>query len=254
MFDLKNNDISTVLLLVVLGLLIWYLTKPNKSTEKTVQQMQVQQMPMPVEYTQIEHMQDQHRPIPVQHMQMPDKHMQMPDKHMQMPDKHMQVEHMQAEYEYMPVQQMQMPMPVQQMQMPMPVQSVNNFQDFDGKYSNTGGADINDAFQPQVSSSNKIISAVDLNKQNVKNYNAKDFLPKEINDQWFDTDFSQAKTNLNDDKLINTDRFVIGINTVGQSLKNASYDIRGTIANPKFSVSPWNNSTYEPDYNIKPLC
>ncbi len=29
---------------------------------------------------------------------------------------------------------------------------------------------------------------------------------------------------------------------------------RGTIANPKFSVSPWNNSTYEPDYNIKPLC
>ena len=44
------------------------------------------------------------------------------------------------------------------------------------------------------------------------------------------------------------------INTVGQSLKNGSHDIRGTIPNPKFSVSPWNNSTYEPDYNIKPLC
>lgn len=95
---------------------------------------------------------------------------------------------------------------------------------------------------------------VDLNKNNVKNYNAKDFLPKEINNQWFDTDFSQAKFNINDDKLINTERYVIGINTVGQSLKNASYDMRGTIPNPKFTVSPWNNSTYEPDMNLKSLC
>ena len=79
-------------------------------------------------------------------------------------------------------------------------------------------------------------------------------MPKEINNKWFDTDFSQAKYNVNDDKLINTERYVIGINTVGQSLKNASYDIRGTVANPKFTVSPWNNSTYEPDFNLKPLC
>ena len=76
----------------------------------------------------------------------------------------------------------------------------------------------------------------------------------ETNDEWFDTDFSQAKHNINDGKLINTDRYVIGVNTVGQSLKNASYDIRSTIPNPKISVSPWNNSTYEPDYNIKSLC
>jgi hypothetical protein len=60
--------------------------------------------------------------------------------------------------------------------------------------------------------------------------------------------------NINDDKLINTERYIIGINTVGQSLKNASYDIRGTIPNPKFVVSPWGNSTYEPDFNLKPLC
>lgn len=92
-----------------------------------------------------------------------------------------------------------------------------------------------------------------VNMNNVKEYNAKDFLPKEINNDWFNTDFSQAKQNLQDDKLINTDRYVIGVNTVGQSLKNASYDIRGTIPNPKYSVSPWNNSTYEADLNIKPL-
>ncbi len=115
------------------------------------------------------------------------------------------------------------------------------------------GADLSLAFErplpPQVDA-----STIDLNKNNVTQYDAKDYLPKEINNNWFDTDFSQAKYNLNDDKLINTDRYVIGINTVGQSLKNASYDIRGTVPNPKFTVSPWNNSTYEPDYNIKPMC
>lgn len=115
------------------------------------------------------------------------------------------------------------------------------------------GADLNAAFErplpPQVNP-----NTVDLNKNNVKQYDAKDYLPKEINNNWFDTDFSQAKYNLNDDKLINTERYVIGVNTVGQSLKNASYDIRGTVPNPKFTVSPWNNSTYEPDYNIKPMC
>jgi hypothetical protein len=131
---------------------------------------------------------------------------------------------------------------------------VNNFTEFDGNYNDTDGADINIAYEAPIPSSNTVISAVDINKSNVQNYDAKDFLPKEINDQWFDTDFSQAKYNVNNDTLINTDRYVIGINTVGQSLKNASYDIRGTIPNPKYTISPWNNSTYEPDYNIKPLC
>ena len=115
------------------------------------------------------------------------------------------------------------------------------------------GTDLASAFQRPIPE-NADSSAVNLNKGNVKKYDAKDFLPKEINNKWFDTDFSQAKFNVNDDKLINTERYVVGINTVGQSLKNASYDIRGTIPNPKFSVSPWNNSTYEPDTNLKPLC
>ncbi len=115
------------------------------------------------------------------------------------------------------------------------------------------GASLDNAFENPLPP-NTATDVVDVNKNNVKNYQAKDFLPKEINDEWFDTDFSQAKYNVNDDKLINTERYVIGINTVGQSLKNASYDIRGTIPNPKFSISPWNNSTYEPDFNLKPLC
>jgi hypothetical protein len=127
--------------------------------------------------------------------------------------------------------------------------SIYNFQGNDDFGS---GADLNSAFQAPTPVQNTA-DVVNINKNNEK-YNSNDFLPKEINNKWFDTDFSQAKYNVNNDTLINTDRYVIGINTVGQSLKNASYDIRGTIPNPKYTISPWNNSTYEPDYNIKPLC
>ena len=246
MFDLNNNDISTVLLLIVLGLLIWYLTKPNNekftnnlssNTPTTSQIMQpVNQVPVnqvPVNQVPVNQVPVNQAPVnqaPVN---------QAPVN---------QVPVNQVPVNQVPVNQVSTKAPVNQIK----PTDINNFQEFDGNYDNYG-ADINNAFQAPVQT-NTTISAVDINKKNVQNYDAKDFLPKEINDQWFNTDFSQAKTNINDDKLINTERYVIGINTVGQSLKNASYDIRGTIANPKFSVSPWNNSTYEPDYNIKPLC
>ena len=135
----------------------------------------------------------------------------------------------------------------------MDIESFKPNLDTNGMGAELMGAEILEAFDkldiPMLTP-----ETVNVNKNNVSQYNSKDFLPKEINDQWFDTDFSQAKFNINDDKLINTDRYIIGINTVGQSLKNASYDIRGAIPNPKYSVSPWNNSTIEADYNIKPLC
>lgn len=115
------------------------------------------------------------------------------------------------------------------------------------------GAALDNAFERPVSDKEET-DVVDLQRNNVANYKASDYLPKEINDDWFNTDFSQAKYKMNDDKLINTDKYIIGINSVGQSLKNGSYDIRGAINVPKYTVSPWNNSTIEPDYNIKPLC
>jgi len=131
--------------------------------------------------------------------------------------------------------------------------SIFNFEPNDDSIFNNAGSVLTDAFAPPIPSGTSTDS-INFKKQNMDNYNAKDFLPHEINDEWFETDFSLAKYQLNDDKLINTERYIIGINTVGQSLKNASYDIRGTIPNPKFVVSPWGNSTYEPDFNLKPLC
>jgi hypothetical protein len=144
--------------------------------------------------------------------------------------------------------------PVVAMQQPAaPTSDSNDIFNYEPSDVYQSGAELDSAFQQPLNLKSST-DVIDINRNNVKKYDAKDFLPKEINDQWFDTDFSQAKFNINDDKLINTERYVVGVNTVGQSLKNASYDIRGTVANPKFSVSPWNNSTYEPDFNIKPLC
>lgn len=131
--------------------------------------------------------------------------------------------------------------------------SVYNFEPNDESMFEISGSSLSDAFLPPIPPGTTT-DTLDFKKQNMDSYNAKDFLPKEINDEWFETDFSLAKYQLNDDKLINSDRYIIGINTVGESLKNASWDIRGTIPNPRAIISPWNNSTYEPDFNLKPLC
>jgi hypothetical protein len=83
-------------------------------------------------------------------------------------------------------------------------------------------------------------------------FNNTDLLPQEVNKDWFESDFSNARIKIGNDNLINTDRYMVGINTVGQSLKNPSYDLRPSPPCPKVTVSPWNQSTIEPDFNIKP--
>lgn len=45
----------------------------------------------------------------------------------------------------------------------------------------------------------------------------------------------------------------IGVNTVGQSLRNANRQIRGEPPNPQVSVSPWLNTTIGPDLERRSL-
>lgn len=78
-----------------------------------------------------------------------------------------------------------------------------------------------------------------------------DLLPKK-NENWFETPTVGSK--LDDANLLADAIFKVGVDTVGNTKKNPSYDIRGTIANPKFPISPWNNSSYEPDNNLRSLC
>jgi len=89
------------------------------------------------------------------------------------------------------------------------------------------------------------------NEDNKLKFNSGELLPKEVNNVWFETDFSHAQVNVDDSNLVVTDRYIVGVNTVGQSLKNPSYDLRAAPACPKFTVSPWQQSTIEPDFNIK---
>ena len=45
----------------------------------------------------------------------------------------------------------------------------------------------------------------------------------------------------------------IGINTVGQTLRNANQQLRSEPPNPQVKVSPWLQSTIEPDVGRKPM-
>jgi len=45
----------------------------------------------------------------------------------------------------------------------------------------------------------------------------------------------------------------IGINTIGQSLRNANLQLRSEIPNPQIAVSPWMISTIEPDIRANTL-
>lgn len=79
-----------------------------------------------------------------------------------------------------------------------------------------------------------------------------DLLPVDENKDWFQVPNSEF--NLMQAVDLEIPEIKIGVDTVGQSRKNATYDLRVAPQNPKFIVSPWSNSTIEPDYNTKPLC
>jgi len=89
----------------------------------------------------------------------------------------------------------------------------------------------------------------DSNKLTEKDkFDAGALLPSESNMDWFDDPYES--TSVKASHLINIFR-PVGVNTIQTSLKNPSHDLRGTEPNPKYPVSPWMNSSYEPDTNLK---
>ena len=47
--------------------------------------------------------------------------------------------------------------------------------------------------------------------------------------------------------------FHVGVNSVGQSLRNANLNLRAEPPNPRVNVSPWMNTTIGPDLSRQPL-
>ena len=82
-------------------------------------------------------------------------------------------------------------------------------------------------------------------------FRADDYLPQEQNKDWFEV--MPEPISVKNRHLINVTR-PVGVNTVGNSHRNMSYDIRGSIPIPRTVVSPWLQSSIEPDLNLKGLC
>jgi len=81
-------------------------------------------------------------------------------------------------------------------------------------------------------------------------FNASAMLPQEERQDWFEDVTPQKIKNRH---LINIYR-PIGVNTVITSRKNGSLDLRGNPVNPKTFVSPFLNSSIEPDVNARGIC
>ena len=78
-----------------------------------------------------------------------------------------------------------------------------------------------------------------------------DLLPKDTNSEW-------AKLNpigsgdLQSVNLLQAG-YHAGVDTVGNSLRNANLQLRSEPANPQLNVGPWNNTTISPDTMRVPL-
>lgn len=81
--------------------------------------------------------------------------------------------------------------------------------------------------------------------------NAGDLLPADANSQWAQAN-PGGQGSLSDKNFLNAG-YHVGVNTVGQSLRNANRQLRSDPPNPQTKVSPWMQTTIEPDINRKPF-
>lgn len=81
---------------------------------------------------------------------------------------------------------------------------------------------------------------------------AADLLPKDADSTLWASVNPKGKGTLEDKNFLAAG-YHIGVNTVGQSLRNANLNLRSEPANPQKIVSPWNQSTIEPDSNRRDL-
>ena len=76
-------------------------------------------------------------------------------------------------------------------------------------------------------------------------------LPVDANSKWAELN-PQCSGDLQDQSYLTAGHH-IGINTVGQSLRNANLQLRYEPPNPQIPVSPWQISTIEPDQRVNGL-
>jgi hypothetical protein len=117
--------------------------------------------------------------------------------------------------------------------------------------------------KPAQESGNEVYSSVDGSSSsnnmtlppscspNGSNQNPSDLLPKDSNSQWAQLN-PAGKGDLSNINLLKAG-YHIGIDTIGQTLRNSNLQIRSEPPNPQVNVGPWNLSTIEPDFMRPPL-
>jgi len=83
--------------------------------------------------------------------------------------------------------------------------------------------------------------------------NPSDLLPKDSNSKW--ASLNPSSMNQGDimmPELLQAG-YHIGLDTIGQTLRNPNLQLRSDPIIPKADVGPWNASTIEPDYGRVPL-
>jgi len=119
-----------------------------------------------------------------------------------------------------------------------------------GLQSNTRSAAFNNNLGDSMTPSNDLVKLIN-NKTNT--LTSSDLLPgKDTKANDFNT--FKITASYMDSNLANNAVNLVGIDTIGSSKKFGSTDIRGNVPCPKFAVSPWNNSTADPDTNNKGFC
>ena len=81
--------------------------------------------------------------------------------------------------------------------------------------------------------------------------NPSELLPKDVNSQWASLNPSSQNSPQTPDLL--QAGYHIGLDTVGQTMKNPNLQLRSDPIINKADVGPWNNSTVEPDLLRQPL-
>lgn len=81
---------------------------------------------------------------------------------------------------------------------------------------------------------------------------AEELLPQDsVSTQWAQT-YPSGVGSLKEKNFLQAGHH-IGINTVGQTLRNANLQLRSEFPNPQSQVSPWLQSTIQPDMNRRPF-
>ena len=78
-----------------------------------------------------------------------------------------------------------------------------------------------------------------------------ELLPGDPNSKWSES-VPSGQGELGDQNFL-TAGYHVGVNTVGQTLRNANRQLRSEPPNPQVKVSPWLQTTIETDTNRRPL-